>query len=137
MKQKATILLWVIVLSLSACRAQATPTPAANEIHPELQNIPVHPEGKGWIVGIPGVDTPQGYEVYSYTARVPQSKTLVDFYKENMPSNGWELFSETENEIENRKTITLLFSKEGIVAELGIMEWTTASWLVTVNFYTE
>ena len=59
----------------------------------------------------------------------------MEFYKENMPLNGWELFSETENEIENRKSITLLFSKEGTIAELGIMEWTTASWLVTVNFY--
>lgn len=136
MKQKVIVYL-LVILSISACHSQTTSIPVENEVHPELQNIPVHPEGKGWIVGIPGVDTPQGYEVYSYTARVPQSKTLVDFYKENMPSNGWELFSETENEIENRKTITLLFSKEGIVAELGIMEWTTASWLMTVNFYTE
>lgn len=135
MKQKTMVFLLVVTLLLSACRAQATPTPAENEVHPELKNIPVYPEAKGWVRGIPGVDTPQEHEVYSYTARVPQSKTLVEFYKENMPLNGWELFSETENEIENRKSITLLFSKEGTIAELGIMEWTTASWLVTVNFY--
>jgi len=135
MKQKTTILLLVGVLLLSACRSQSTSNEETIEIHPELKNIPVYPEAKGWINGIPGVDTPQGYEVYSYPAEVLQSKTLVEFYKENMPSNGWELFDEGENEIEGRKSVTLFFSKPGTIAQISITLWTTASWLVTVNFY--
>jgi len=58
----------------------------------------------------------------------------VEFYEENMPFNGWELFDEGENEIGNRKSITLLFSKEGTIAQLGIMQWITVSWLVLVYF---
>jgi hypothetical protein len=112
-----------------------TSIPVENEVHPELQNIPVYPEAKWWTRGIPGIDTPQGYEIYSYPAKVLQSKTLVKFYKENMPLNGWELFDEGENEIGNRKNITLFFSKERAIAQLGIMQWTTVSWLVTVTFY--
>jgi len=135
MNQKSATFLLVIILSLSACRGEASSTPEAIEVHPELQNIPVYPEVKGWQAGIPGTNTPQGYEIYSYLVDVRQSKTLVDFYKENMPLNGWELFSEGENEIENRKSITLLFSKPGTIAQIGITQWTTASWLVAVNFY--
>lgn len=135
MKQKATIFLLVVVLLLSACRDKSTLSQDTIEIHPELQNVPVYPEAKGWGIGIPGMDLPQEYETYSYPAEVLQSKTLVEFYKENMPSNGWELFDEMENEIANRKSVTLLFSKEGTIAELDITQWTTASWLVTVNFY--
>ena len=129
---------WLLALALlfSACHSQTGPTPIATpEVHPELQNIPLYPDAKGWVRGIPGVDTPEGYEVYSYPVQVFQSKTLVKFYKENMPSNGWELFSETENEIENRKSIFLLFSKGETIAELEIMEWTATSWLVTAVFY--
>ncbi len=135
MKQKATILLLVVMLLTSACRGESSSVPNIFEVHSELKNIPVYPEAKGWVIGIPGIDTPQGYEVYSYPVEVLQSKTLVEFYKENMPTNGWELFSEMENEIHNRKSVTLLFSKEGTIAQLGIMEWTIASWRVTVNFY--
>jgi len=135
MKQKATILLLVVILLTSACRGEPSSVSDTIEVHSELENIPVYPEAKGWIIGIPSIDTPQGYEVYSYPAEVMQSKTLVDFYKENMPTNGWELFSEGENEIGNRKSITLLFSKPGTIAQLGIMQWTTVSWLVIVNFY--
>ena len=137
---KHTLIGWLafLALLLSACNSQTGPTPvAASEIHPELQNIPLYPAAKGWTKGIPGVDLPQGYEVYSYPAEVFQSKTLVEFYKENMPPNSWELFSEMENEIGNIESITLLFSKGNTIAELGIMEWTTTSWLVTVNFYDE
>lgn len=133
----ATFLLLVVTLLLSACRGNVTSNPNTIEFHPDLKNIPVYPEAKGWVPGVPGVDTPQGYDVYSYPAEVLQSKTLVGFYKENMPPNGWELFSEMENEIGNIESITLLFSKGNTIAELGIMEWTTTSWLVTVNFYDE
>ncbi len=83
---------------------------------------------------MPGVDLPPGYEVYSYEART-DLKTLLDFYKESMPRGGWELFEEAETKIGNRKGITLLFSKEGTIAQLEIIQWTTASWLVSVNFY--
>ena len=135
MKQKAIIFLLVSTLLLSACLGKATSSEETVEVHPELKNIPVYPEAKGWFIGIPGVDTPQGYEVYSYSVEVIQSKTLVDFYKENMPPNDWELFSEGKNEIHNRKSITLLFSKEGTIAQLEIAQWTTTSWLVIVIFY--
>ncbi len=135
MKQKTTILLLVVMLLTSACRGESSSVPDTFEVHSELKNIPVYPEAKGWVIGIPGIDTPQGYEVYSYPVEVLQSKTLVEFYKENMPTNGWELFSEMENEIHNRKSVTLLFSKEGTIAQISITLWTTASWRVTVNFY--
>jgi len=134
MKQKTTILLLVVILLISACRGESSSVSDTIEVHPELKNIPVYPEAKGWIIGIPGIDTPQGYEVYSYPAEVIQSKTLVEFYKESMPLNGWKIFDEGENEIGNRKSITLLFSKEGTIAQLGIMQWTTVSWLVLVYF---
>jgi len=135
MKLKTTLFMLVITLLFSACQGKSTSSQDTIEVHPELKNIPIYPEANGWMKGIPGVDTPQGYEIYSYPADVFQSKTLVNFYKENMPSDGWELFSEAKNEIGNRKSITLLFSKEGTIAELGIMQWTTTSWLVSVNFY--
>jgi len=135
MKQKTTVLLLVVILLTSACRGESSSLSDTIEVHSELKNIPVYPEAKGWIIGIPGIDTPQGYEVYSYPAEVMQSKTLVDFYKENMPPNGWELFSEGENESANRKSITLFFSKPGTIAQISITQWTIVSWLVTVNFY--
>ena len=135
MKQAPIGWLALLALLLSDCNSRTGSTPvAAPEVHPELQNIPLYPAAKGWTKGIPGVDLPQGYEVYSYPAEVFQSKTLVEFYKENMPPNSWELFSEMEDEIGNRKSVTLLFSKKGIIAELDIIEWTATSWLVTVSF---
>lgn len=135
MKQKTTILLLVVILLISACRGESSSVSDTIEVHPELKNIPVYPEAKGWIIGIPGIDTPQGYEVYSYPAEVIQSKKLVEFYKESMPLNGWEIFDEGENEIEGRKSITLFFFKPGTIAQISITQWTIASWLVTVNFY--
>ena len=121
MKKKIAQLL-ILAIFLTSCRAQTTPVPLETEVHPELKNIPVYPEAKGWMRGIPGVDTPQGHEVYSYPAETLQPKTLVVFYKENMPPNGWELFSEMENEIGSRKSITLLFSKEKTIAQLEIIQ---------------
>jgi len=121
LKQKTTIIVLVGILLLSACRGhQSTSNQNTVEIHPELKNVPVYPEALGWAASIPGADMPQGYEIYSYPAETLRSKILVDFYKDNMPSNGWELFEEMENEIENRKSTTLLFSKQGTVAQLSI-----------------
>ena len=126
----------ITILFLSACRAQTPPTPASTfEVHPELKNIPVYPESTAWLNGIPGVDIPDKYQIYSYVADVYKSDTLVKYYEENMPSYGWDLFDKTENEIGNIKGITLLFSKGKTIAELEIMEWTATSWLVSVNFY--
>ncbi|MFZ5884516.1 MAG: hypothetical protein ACOYYI_12120 [Chloroflexota bacterium] len=143
MKHKVIAYL-LILFSVSACRPQATSIPPhvtstpveEGEVHPELQNIPVYTDVKGWEKGIPGVDLPKGYEAYSYIVRIDDPKTLIKFYKENMPPNGWELFNEGETpKIGNRKGFVLLFSKEGTVAQLEIIQWTTASWLVSVNFY--
>ena len=129
--------LLALVLFLSACRAQTTPTPVSTaEVHLELMNIPVYPKSSAWTKGIPGVDTPEGYQVYSYVANTFKSETLVKFYEENMPSNGWELFSKAENDM-GRKSITLLFSKTQTIAEIEIIEWTATSWLVTVNFLSD
>ena len=133
MKQKWLL---ALVLFFSACQSQTTSTPTStHETHPELKNIPIYSESSTWIVGIPGVDTSEGYEVYSYVANVFKSETLVEFYEENMPSYGWELFEKGETEIENIKGTTLLFSKGPIIAQLEIVEWTVTSKLVSVNFY--
>lgn len=145
MKHKVIAYL-LILFAISACRPQATSIPPQvtstpveeSKVHPELQNIPVYADAKGWEKGIPGVDLPKGYEAYSYLAKVDDSKTLVKFYKETMPLHGWELFEEAETpKIGNRKGFVLLFSKEGTVAQLEIIQWDTASWLVSVNFYND
>lgn len=129
--------LLALVLFLSACRSQTTPTPTSTlEIHPELKNIPVYPESTAWMDGIPGVDVPERYQIYSYVADVYNSDTLVKYYEENLPSYGWELFDKTEDEIGNIKGTTLLFSKGKTIAQLEVMEWTVTSKLVSVNFYT-
>ena len=128
--------LLALVLFLSACSPKTSPTPASSlEVQPELKNIPVYSESTTWTVGIPGIETPEGYEVYSYLANVFKSETLVSFYEDNMPLYGWELFSITENKIGNIKGTTLLFSKGETIAKLEIIEWMATSKLVSVNFY--
>jgi len=57
---KTAIFLLVFVIFLSACRVASTPSKDTIKIHPELQNIPVYTVAKGWVIGIPGIDTPQG-----------------------------------------------------------------------------
>ncbi|MEO8358114.1 MAG: hypothetical protein ABI621_19595 [Chloroflexota bacterium] len=138
MKQYGIMWLLILVLVASGCDAKTTPTPAStDQVHPELKNIPLYPESTGWKEGLPGVTQyPEGYQVYSYIARVFKPGTIGEFYEENMSSNGWELFSTREEDnIGNRKSITLLFSKGKDIAEIVIMEWTSTSCLVSVNFF--
>ena len=129
---------WVISLTLlfSACRAQ-TPTQVVDEIHPELMDIPVYSEATGWVYGIPQLKYyPDNRAVYSHIARSSRSKPIVEFYKEIMSENEWELFMEgglpNVNDIES---IGLYFSKPSKVADINIMEWTTGYYLVSITFY--
>ena len=126
--------LLALVLLLSACRSQTGPTPiAAPEVHPELQNFPLYPGAKGWMIGFPGVDTPEGHEVYSYPVEVFQLKTLVEFYEEEMPTAGWELLQKSD---ENKtKSAGLMFTKSKTVAHIQMIPWAADSYLVYVVFY--
>ena len=130
---KITTYFLAVVLFLSACHTQTPSIPVENEVHPELQNIPVYPDSKGWARGVPGVDTPQGHEVYSYPVEVFLLKTLVDFYEEQMPIAGWELLQKSEDS--QTKSASLMFAKSKTVADIQIIPWTMNSYLVSVVFY--
>ena len=133
MKQKAVIFLLVVVI-FSACRAQATSTPATNEIHPELQNIPVYPESSAWMEGIPGVNQyPYKYPVYSYTVKTTQYKHIIDFYEEEMPANDWELLSKSDDG--KNQSAGLMYAKSKTVAHIQIFPHSTGTYTVTVIIY--
>lgn len=133
MKQKWLL---ALVLILSACRSQVTPTPISTlEVHPELKNIPTYSENTSWIRELPQGNIPKDLELYTYTANVYKMEVLVTFYEENMPSYGWELFYKAESEFKGIRGTTLMFSKSKIIAELEITDWTTTIKLVSVKFY--
>jgi len=133
MKQKATVFL-LIVMIFSACHAQATSTPTNNEIHPELQNIPVYPEASAWMEGIPGVNQDSyKYPVYSYTVKTTQYEHIIEFYEEEMPTNSWGLLS-ISNDSE-AQSAGLMFAKPKTVVHVQIYPRITRVYLITVVFY--
>lgn len=129
-------ILWILipVLFLSACLVQSTVPPVQNEIHPGLTNIPVYSESSSWMDGIPGVHQPTNeLKTYSYVAKAFKSETLVEFYEEKMPENGWELLQ--KNEDSKTKSVGLMFTRSKTVAHIQIVSRSLNSYLVTVVFY--
>ena len=134
MKYKATIFLLVVVLLLSACRNKSATSQDSVEIHPELENIPVYPEATAWMDGLPGVDqTTEKYQTYSDSLKTIQLERIVEFYEQEMPIFGWELFQ--TNEDRKTKSADLMFAKRKTVAHIQIFSRITGVYTVLVVFY--
>ena len=129
---------WVISLTLlfSACRAQ-TPTQVVDEIHPELKNIPIYPESAAWAKGIPAINYyPEDTAIYSYMAKAYKVETLVTYYEETMPNYGWDFLSYgPDHKTGNSKGTSIYFSKQKVVVDIQIFEWTVGYCQVSVIFY--
>lgn len=130
---------WLIslMLLLSSCSSQTSSTQVVNEIHPELKNIPVYPESSAWAEGIPAMNYhPEDMAVYSYRAKVYRSETLATYYEEAMPDYGWEFLSYgPDYKADNNKGTSIYFSKQEVVVDIQIFEWTGGYCLVSVVFY--
>ena len=133
------ITFWIINFSLllSSCRAQTPSTPVENVIHPELKNIPVYPESTAWAKGIPAINYyPEDTAIYSYMAKAYKAETLVTYYEETMPDYGWDFLSYgSDYKVGNNKGTSIYFSKQKVVVDIQILEWTVGNCQVSVNFY--
>lgn len=129
-------LTWFLLFTFlfAGCRAQTSPTQVSNEVRSEMKGIPLYPGDNPVMDGVPGIDRHQeGHTVYSYIAQTNKSESIQDFYEENMPKTGWELFGNQEIEVKNRKSTILLFSKGNAIAEIELIPWSTSSYLVVID----
>lgn len=132
---KSTLWILIVTLFIAGCGTEPSPTPPAeNEIHPELNNIPLYPGSAAWIEGIPGLSQQvDKFQSYSYIANVFKYETLMEFYQDEMSKPEWELLYTSEDR--KIKTADLMYAKAKTVAHIQIIPWTANSYLVTVVFY--
>jgi len=127
--------LFCTMLLLSSCRAQSSPTQVVDEIHPELKNMPIYPNSNGIMEGTPnwGDYQPEGHTIYSYIAKTLESNTVEKYYEKNMPDE-WVSLGPSTVKINNIKSVSLLYYKEDMFVNISIIQWTTASYLVVIDF---
>ena len=137
MKQ-SIIWLFFLIFVISACDTQVASTPVPGTVHPDLKDIPIYPGTESLIYGSPRNNYQQAeHVVYSYIVYTSDSDNLVDFYEENMPASGWELLESGIYEVEKRKWESLLYFKSDKFVEITISQWTTSSYLIEIDLFSD
>lgn len=76
------------------------------------------------------------YPIYNYIVENVEFDILQAFYKDQMQAAGWELFSESyENIFDNREYAQFYFSRPSMVMVVQILQWETNSYHVSILAY--